>query len=209
MEGGPSDSSVADITASDSTVGSDASGAEAGPSGCYQNTPFTPYTWQQPTPLHQNACSPTQLSAYVTCITSPTADCSAFRGDPANAGCDACIETDIGATAFGPVVTYGGIPVEANWGGCAASFDGNVGATGCGFEINSLNSCIVSECGACPDLGQMPSPMTDQCVATAEGTGGQCAQYDIPSCISELNDGGVAAMCPADFGGLLSLWCGP
>ncbi len=198
-DGSPSDGTFSDNAVFDATPDGSVDGGS-----CYQNTPFTPRPWQPPTPLHQNVCTSTQLSAYVSCLTSPTGDCSAFRGDPTNAGCLSCMETDQLSSMLGPVITSGGAPIDVNWGGCVADIDGNTGSGSCGNEIESFNDCILTECAMCFDQGTPP----DACIAAAEGSGGQCAPYYAPSCDSEIGDGGLADACN-DFNGLLTMWCGP
>ena len=176
------------------------------PPTCYVATPFTAPVWAPPTPLGQPACSPAQISAYLTCIASPTG-CSSFEMDPMNGNCLTCIETDMTASMFGPVITSGGTPVAANFGGCVANLDGDPSAGGCGNQIATFNACAFQECDTCSDFANaaMGGP-TQQCEATAFNMG-VCSPFNEQAqCEAELVDGGVAAPCNA-LDSFLALWC--
>jgi hypothetical protein len=175
------------------------------PPGCYADTPFTPPVWEPPTPFGQAACSPMQISDYIACISSGS--CTAFEGEAANATCLACIETDVGAPAYGPVITMNGMPSSANFGGCVANFDGDTAAGGCGDQIDAFNACAFQECNTCSDFAAaMQGGPTQQCEANAFN-GGVCSAFnEQPQCDAELVDGGAAVSCNL-LSSFLSIWC--
>ncbi len=184
---------------------------EAGDAGgCYTGAKFTARTWAPPTAFGQGVCSPTQVTAYLTCTGS--GDCSAFRAVVANAGCLACLETPEGAAAHGPFVTQavdGGVSVlETNYGGCQAHFDGHTGAGCCGQQLNDSTDCWNSECETCSDYAN-PAEYgpTYDCYYTATEVGACTGYLETTSCAFEALDGGSATACndPATF---VSLWCG-
>jgi hypothetical protein len=178
---------------------------ESADSACAPNATFTPYAWEPPTPFYQAACNAMQLGSYLSCF--QFGDCAPFKGVPANAGCVACIETDVSAPAHGPVITVGGAIQEVNFGGCQATFDGDRSATSCGATFNDLNSCVVNECGDCPDVLEN-GPQFEACYKAAFATGGPCTKYDeTPACRAETSPGGVAASCDA-ISTFLPAWCG-
>ncbi len=195
------DASVVDTAVAPDT----ALAPDTGGGGCAPNATFTPYPWEPPTPFYQGACTPVQIASYLSCFSF--GDCAPFKSVAQNAGCVSCIETDVAATAHGPVITAFGAIQEVNFGGCQATFDGNTSATSCGATFNNLNSCLVNECGDCPDVSEN-GPQFSACYQAAFAAGGPCTIYDeTPTCRAETSAGGVAATCDA-ISTLLPLWCG-
>jgi hypothetical protein len=182
-------------------------GGDAG--SCYAGATFTPFTWAPPTPFGQAVCSSAQLAAYLPCS---GATCAAFRSDPANAACLACLETDEAAPAHGPFVTQmvdGGVSIlEENYGGCQAHYDGNVAAGSCGEQLNNASDCVNFECGGCSDF-QSPTEYgpTYDCYYTAVDLGACTAFRETTSCGREAVDGGSAVVC-SDPSTFVPLWCG-
>ena len=176
---------------------------------CPANFPFTPFTWAPPTALHQNACTSAQAMAYSTSImgTGPFTSGSAT--------CDACIQTDQGAPAHGPVVSVGGTPEEANYGGCVADETGltaDMASGGCGNQVNDNNDCLVQECQGCSDFANPTmGGATNTCITTVLAAGAVCASAnETTACMTELNtDGGVQTCLNASVLQLIELWCGP
>ncbi|MGC4119787.1 MAG: sialidase family protein [Myxococcales bacterium] len=127
--------------------------------GCYADQVFVPVVWAPPSEFAQGACSAGQLTDYDACTAQ--GDCTAFRAQPGNAGCLACIETDEGAAAHGPVITRGtGAALEVleyNYGGCQAHVDGQISAGGCGNQLNDWLDCTSLECGGCSDFSNVVS----------------------------------------------------
>jgi hypothetical protein len=190
---------------SDGPAPSDA-GVPVTPPACLVTTPFQASPWAPPTAFGQNACSPTQLTAYQTCLGSATGDCSAFRADSANAACVGCLETDLAAEAHGPILTQmvsGQLTVvDLNGGGCQAHYDGDTSATGCGAQINASNDCTVQACGTCSDYANPAyyGPTYD-CAYTSWEPDGVCGQARVAtSCV-------YASQCN-DLASILTAWCG-
>jgi hypothetical protein len=131
----------------------------------------------------------------------------AFRDDPANKTCLACIETKEGAPKHGPVIVRADGTAEANFGGCVALADGNTSATGCGAVIDAYNSCAIQECGDCVDYTIPPYTEAHMCLKTATAAGGKCQNANTTSaCQSELASGGVASTCNT-LDQFLAPWC--
>jgi hypothetical protein len=171
------------------------------PPACYAGTSVATFApWKPPTPLHQGACTASDLATYGACWTS--ADCSS-----GSATCDACMRTDASAAAYGPIITgtayadmYEGALV--NWGGCQANLDGDTGPGSCGNQTNDWQTCFVLECpSSCGSEG-------DDCGNYAWT---HACQNDTESiaCSDEWSsqDSGVP-QC-SQFATLASLWCGP
>jgi hypothetical protein len=179
---------------------------DSGPTSCYANAPFTPIPWAPPSTFPNHACSSAQIAGYLACFPN----CSTFRADPTNTACLACIETDVTATTHGPIITSGGQPVEVNFGGCVAHYDGNTAAGSCGNQENNANDCAGAECGKCADFANpQTGGATDQCETAAFGASGRCsADTVMQTCPGELGDGGVATSCD-NLNAFLGLWCGP
>ena len=180
--------------------------------GCDPMTPFTPVTWAPPTPF-ASACTAAQLAACDNCVTV-TGDCSAFRASASNAGCLACLETDVGAAAHGPLVTEGQganlAPIQANFGGCIATIDGDTSATSCGARFNDFVDCSANDCQSCADW-QNPSPSgpTAQCNLASRQTGSCVNDTVTQSCDAQINsDAGAAKACGPAVSDLIRTWCG-
>jgi hypothetical protein len=200
---GAEDSTAADVAPPDTTP-SPPDSMTGG--ACAPNATFTPYPWKPPTPFHQAACNAQQVASYLSCFSF--GDCAPFKGVPQNAACVACIETEVSAPAHGPVITVGGAIQEVNFGGCQATYDGDLSSTSCGATFNDLNSCIVNECGDCLDAIEN-GPQFQACTKAAFLPGGPCTRYDeTPTCRAETSAGGVAAGCLA-IASFLPTWCGP
>jgi hypothetical protein len=202
---GPVDSSVTTDSAVPADGPETTEGGDSGPPGCYAAAPFTPYPWSLPASFPNPACTSAQIAGYLACFPN----CASFRSDPNNAACLGCIETDVSAPAHGPVLTSGGQPVEVNFGGCQAHYDGKTSAGSCGNQENNANDCASAECSACSDFAspQTGGP-TAQCEAVAFGASGACsADQVMSSCPGEVGDGGVASSCD-NLDTFLGSWCG-
>jgi hypothetical protein len=172
------------------------------PPTCDSNTPFTAPEWEPPTAFGQPSCSNAQVTEYLACL----GNCSTFDSDPTNATCVACIETDIGATSYGPVITSGGVPTAVNFGGCVANFDGNKAAGSCGDQINAFDACAAAECGTCADFANpTPGGPAEQCEENVFNAG-VCSAFNAMTCDAELGDGGVGSAC-GNLDTFLPLWC--
>jgi hypothetical protein len=196
----PTRDSAAETDASD---GGRDSGMTPGDAGCLAHNPFSPYPWAPPTPLHQNACTPAQLAAYVAAAGPYTSG---------NAACDACLLTDVNAAMAGPVVTQltndAAVPVEINFGGCIANLDMDTSVSGCGDQYNGEFGCLFAECATCADFAEL-GPLSVACANAANATECSTEHLEVtPACQREVNDGGVS-VCLASVSSLVTVWCGP
>jgi hypothetical protein len=174
-------------------------------SSCVPNSTFMPLPWEPPTRFNQGVCNAMQIQQYLQCFQIDA--CGMFFNIPANQACLGCIQTDVTAPAYGPVVTSGGAIQEVNFGGCQATFDGNASGSSCGAVNNAFNACIVAECGDCEDI-LMDGPMFQLCYAQAVAGGGPCAAYvETMACAAELEPDASAGACN-DLGDFIGLWCG-
>jgi hypothetical protein len=172
---------------------------------CIPNSTFIPLPWAPPTPFSQGVCNAMQIQEYLACFAID--DCGMFFNVPPNQACLHCVETDVSASAYGPVITAGGAIQAVNFGGCQATFDGNTTGSSCGARNNDFNSCIVAECGDCDDI-LMNGPNFNLCYASAVAGGGPCAPYvETSSCAVELEPDASAGVCN-DLGDFIGLWCG-
>ena len=183
------------------TDGAKESGKDGSMACTPDKTPVDLIPWAPPTPFHQGKCSKLQASLYAADWQENQT--SMFRADAKNATCLTCIETPATAAEHGPVITP---ELQANFGGCAAHYDGNTGPSSCGALLNNYQTCAFLECGDCSDYSEN-GPLTMACLTTAIGKDGPCDGDFSASCEDELNSGGVAAVC-ADLKTFLYLWCG-
>jgi hypothetical protein len=169
---------------------------------CPDDTPFSALPWAPPTKLRQPACTATQIDTYVTNMTS---------GDT---GCDACIQNDASAAAWGPVVI---LAVNGpttfyiiNYGGCLADLDGMTQQGSCGDIVNDDVYCLTQECQDCSDYGSpTANGPTQTCVHDVGNGNGVCAAFTpTGGCETETQGGGEYATCLGDLAGILTLWCG-
>jgi hypothetical protein len=183
----------------------DAPQSEGGSGVCDPDKPLADIPWAPPTPFHQGACTASQISQYLVDFGADMTP--AFRANPANKTCDACIETSATAAKYGPVIR--GAIIQTNFGGCVANIDGDTSSTGCGALINAYQECAYQECGKCIDWST-GGPMAVACLKKAIAAGGSCAPVwgtKTQQCNNDLGSG-ATAIC----GGLntfLSVWCGP
>jgi hypothetical protein len=192
-------------------ITADPGAGRVAPPSCYADSAFTPNPWAPPAPF-THACTATQIQAYVTCSSS---DCSTFRAAAANAGCTACLETDVHAPLHGPIITRTSTSgkihtVDLNQGGCQAHYDNQSAAGSCGNQQNDDIDCVAAECSGCADYANpaLYGP-TYGCYYSALLNDGRCAASRVQTaCGNETNPGGVAAIC-ADMNMMLSAWCGP
>jgi hypothetical protein len=197
------------ITSFDSTVSFDSS-ADVTTSTCSSNMPFTPIMWAPPTPLHQGKCTPAQINAYITTLSTQNGPFTS-----GNAACDACLQTDETAPEHGPIILQPVMgkeePAELNFGGCVANFDGMKAAGGCGNRLNNESDCTSLECEMCSDfMNPTPGGPTETCEQQVLEAGGACAADNVPAeCNAELMGDGGVQVCVGMFQTILSVWCGP
>jgi hypothetical protein len=159
---------------------------------CFAAMPFTAPHWKAPTPLHQNACTTTEIAAYEVCAGG--ASCTS-----GSRSCDSCLQTDESDGAYGPLITGGALGAFVNWGGCQANLDGATERGSCGNQTNDWQTCAAAECpAACGGDAEacMASAFVSACIGNTESA----------SCANEWN--GTVSEC-ATFTSLVTLWCGP
>jgi hypothetical protein len=178
----------------------DAGTASSVPACAETVSSFAPPAWKPPTPFHQGACTSAEADTYAGCLGA--ADCTS-----GSSSCDACIQTDVGAAAYGPVITgssYGDGFGSAfvNWGGCQANIDGNTAAGSCGSETNAWQACANAVCPA----------STCGSSATACETyayDGPCAGHtESEACAGEWSSTTSEVPTCSNFATLATMWCG-
>jgi hypothetical protein len=176
-----------------------------GPASCPGQFVFTPIPWAPPTPLQQGVCTSAEVSMYVNGLESGSAVTTS-----GNTTCDACLQTDATAPAYGPIILLGtcnGTTTGAiNYGGCLANVDGNKQPGSCGNKLNNLIACRDEECVSCEQAESMTcmsAVLSGPCSAYAPTA--TCAQEyssttgNYPVC-QAVGSSGLLAM--------LQLWCG-
>lgn len=198
----PPDAAAVDVHAPfDSAAPDSASEAAAPPAPpCAQARPPALLGWRPPTPFHQGACTDDEIATYTSCL-------GASGCTSASAPCDACLETNASADAYGPIILGtmsedGFGDAFVNWGGCQANVDGHTQAGSCGSETNAWQACASEVCpyatcgaglDACDDYAYESA-----CVGHTESD----------ACASEWGDSNGVGRC-ASFTTLATLWCGP
>jgi hypothetical protein len=181
--------------------------AESGPTYryCTPDKPFHAVPWAPPTAMHQTLCTATQEQGYMADYHGNKI--ASFAGDPDNASCFTCIETNATDTHHGPVIVASDGSIESNYGGCVANLDGDTSSTGCGAILAGYNNCAIQECGDCKDYTDPPYTHAEACLKAAVAEGGPCHDYSTtPTCQAEIAKGGVAAVC-GELDDFLPLWC--
>ena len=127
-DGSCPDSSTDAATTSDAADGSDTadssdvgvvtkdSGVDASACPPASVASFTP-TWHSPRALHASACTATQVEAIVDCwfdSNSDPATCDVILKDSANAGCSACLMTDVASAQYGPLMLRDNLVASLN-----------------------------------------------------------------------------------------------
>jgi hypothetical protein len=166
---------------------------------------------------HQGACSPSDISAFVTacgssasvtaCDTWQTANVASEAG--AGTPCGNCIITPIGANNGGTWSDVNGYFLP-NYAGCIQLTDLTEAGTACATAVDNRQGCEGLACDMCTS-GQA-------CVVSADMGG--CSQYVSAfngACTGDLADGGAVATCSAgaannnpdlDLSTILTLICG-
>ena len=121
--------------------------------------------------------------------------CTAFKQDPANAACAACVLTPDTADQLGPILSFGEF-VGGNVAGCIELT--TPGDPTCARDVQALSDCETAACQAnCPPVTDAPSLMARQeCVAAADQGG--ClmfVQMTRADCAAADADSGLAAPC--------------
>jgi hypothetical protein len=181
--------------------GRDAAPPPPPPPACAQTATVSLPAWKPPTPFHQGACTADEISTYTDCL--GTAGCTS-----ANAPCDACLQTEASAGAYGPIIlgteaTDGFGDAFINWGGCQANLDGHTQAGSCGSETNAWQACASEVCPY-STCGTALDACDDYAYETA------CSgKTESDACASEWGDGDASVAQCAYFQTLATLWCGP
>ncbi len=177
---------------------------------------FVPAAYRPATPVWQDVCTGTQISAFYTACIDPNAtpaSCQTFyQMDPANPTCAACILTPESMTNYGPLVDHGSFITE-NVGGCIELTD----PTGlvCAKAQQALAGCDLAACEAnCPVHDVASRAALDQCTAAAEAAGCQMFAAQASCALQAADAGSSSAACDSatfhDFYDLVvPLFCGP
>jgi hypothetical protein len=111
-------------------------------------------TWIPPS-TPSGACTTTQIQNLYDACHGPSqssSKCNAFSSVPANATCEACMQTPIASSTYGPTIAWhNGDSLDANVGGCMALIDGDLSANGCGAKYEAWLSCQIAACSYCPE----------------------------------------------------------
>jgi hypothetical protein len=129
------------------------------------------------------ACSDAQIDGQFTlCDNEPTysaTGCALFKRDPANATCRQCLFATDDESTYGPLIYTGNRILKINVPGCLALRDGNLAASGCGAQMQALESCAETACfTACPDYDAF-----GRCTRAAEET--VCRSFRVDSACGE------------------------
>jgi hypothetical protein len=175
-----------------------------------------------PTPV-KNACSSTDISAFITaCISGTsasacddwqTANIAGLADGSAGTACGNCI---FPADSMGDVTNAGPTYIlpssgsfTANYAGCVQLIDSTNGAA-CGLAYDNWTDCDDYACGTCSSQSTYGA-----CQTYADGTGQGCAAAftSTQACTSDAADGGAFNTCqtgvPAtDFTTIINLFCG-
>jgi hypothetical protein len=154
---------------------------------------FKPGALVPPVPP-QDVCSPTLVAEfYAKCLDETTADtmaCQAFV--MANGTCAKCLETNAGASAYGPVISAQGI-VSVNIAGCIALVTGDKGPMGCAAKYQAADDCATQACEAnCPIDENDPATFTAYENCLGQAAEGGCKAYQDALC---KVDGSPIAQC--------------
>jgi hypothetical protein len=209
----PPDSSTGDAADADLSTFPDTSmPQETGPADAPADGPlcsghlpgYVPPTYH-PTAM-EGACSAADIAAYVTACSMDErgAMCDAWKADPKNATCEACVwRTDgSGPLRFYPDGTFASI----NESGCI----GLAGSPACGAKMDASYYCLSDACGSCPlDGGQL----TGACYETVAM--GDCLSWNNAADTCESTLTGDVVNCEAlqpyvanQLSVTLTLFCG-
>jgi hypothetical protein len=111
---------------------------------------FTPQ-WKPPRAPTPGACSEDQIQReYAACEgpMSTASTCPAFRNDPANTACIACLFSSEADPSYGAIIRVGG-SWKTNTAGCIALVDGDTTASGCGARVQAASACYDAACEGC------------------------------------------------------------
>ncbi len=204
-----------------SSSGMDGSTTSDSPSGVCAPGDVSGLTpaFHPPTAFHQNVCTPTQVSAFVDCLSGlPDATtCKTFVAAAANKTCIGCAATPSTAASYGPLVE-GTVTIEVNVAGCIANVTNDKTATGCGAKMSANSQCQQLACETnCPvsatDTGAEFNALL-ACQDKSETT--VCMTYATAAgCADGLIEAGTAAQCAnggSTFGenanAMVTLFCG-
>jgi hypothetical protein len=88
------------------------------------------------------------------------AQCNAFKRDPANADCQACMFSTVDESSYGAIVILASGSWTANVEGCIALVSGDLSATGCGAKDQANTQCRDDACITCPNFDSFISCRT-------------------------------------------------
>ncbi len=163
---------------------------------------------------HVGACSPTQLSTFVSSCFSASSGtaCAGFQTDSSNTGCMSCL---FPGTHGGPPANTGGVLLDStgaiivavNIPGCVALADPAQGPA-CAAALEPLFQCEVLACGSA-DCRNASADTFQACETSAE-KGACMSQYSSSqtACTADYSDGGAAVTACATAAQVLDRICG-
>lgn len=163
----------------DATAGDDSGDAEVtrtcAPQEAGAPPPFVPPH------APRSVCTDTQVRSYYSaCWQGPgtTADCDAFRGDPANSPCILCMTSASTDASWSTITVFPNDSSQANVGGCIALVDQDAGPGSCAAARQASDLCRRDACSAmCPGGSTTDGLQAfDQCEMAAATT--VCAGYE-------------------------------
>jgi hypothetical protein len=196
----PGDAIPGDVTSGDGMLG-DVMGDVETPCLPLDAVPRTAVSQYVPVQAHTNACDASQINAYLSACTSPSAThagCVAWFQTKDNFSCGSCINpvNDAGTpTSQGALLIDGnGLPWP-NLPGCVAVADGN---PTCATVLSQFLDCAFFACSSCSGKSQTA---LDNCLIATQG--GACYRYFLPvmtPCQSQFAQGGSAISMPCNDG---------
>jgi len=194
--GGPTDAAPhADAALADTgLIGPASDGAACSPGDVATFQPV-----YHPADMMTGACAPEQAQAlFDACFGDAKSDtaCHAFRTDPTNFACTACVLTPDSAPQYGPIIDHRTF-VTANVAGCielavglGVSTDAGGAEIACAKDVQALESCQLAACAANCDVQDLASLAAFQSCATA-ANGGGCSPYaTAASCLGGVAEAG-------------------
>lgn len=171
---------------------------------------------RKPTPLHQKKCTPQQVTDFVAAcsgdIPVSSSSCLQWESDAANKDCLGCVETDVSAPLWGPLVaTLNGSPFFYGEASCiAAVLDDPEWTKSCEAAIYQRIGCDFARCQCRPTLAPY-----DICAISAEDGPCKGTVAAAEACEATITaQGGDVAKCvlrpsniSEDLTAVLTLFC--
>jgi hypothetical protein len=118
-----------------------------------------------------NVCSGSQLGAfYSECVATDfgSAQCAAWRSEPTNAACGACVMVPALSTAWGAFVEVGNGIAVLNRAGCfGLTLEEGANESGCGAAVWAAERCLTNSCPTAACVGDPKYPSSAELRALA------------------------------------------